>query len=83
MDTEANPEQLMTFTNTYTELAADPSDSEGTTNGDSDNDSKADAEDSAKTGDDTNLARWLALMILAGAGITGTAVYTRRKRTNE
>lgn len=48
-----------------------------------DNGSKADAEDSAKTGDDTNLALWLALMILAGAGITGTAVYTRRKRTNE
>ena len=50
---------------------------------DSENDSKADAEDSAKTGDDTNLALWLALMFLAVAGITGTAVYTRRKRTNE
>ena len=47
-----------------------------------DNDSKSD-KNSAKTGDDTNLALWLALMLLSGAGITGTAVYTRRKRTNE
>ena len=53
------------------------------TSDDSDKDSKADAEDSAKTGDDTNLALWLALMLLAGAGITGTTIYTRRKRTNE
>lgn len=47
-----------------------------------DNDSKSD-KNSAKTGDDTNLALWLALMLLSGAGITGTAVYTRRNRTNE
>ena len=73
----------MTFVNKYASSAVDPSDSEGTTNGDSDNDSKADAEDSAKTGDDANLALWIALMLLSGAGITGTAVYTRRKRTNE
>ena len=53
------------------------------TSDDSDNDSKADAEDSVKTGDNANLALWLALMLLAGAGITGTTLYTRRKRTNE
>ena len=53
------------------------------TSDDSDNDSNADAEDSAKTGDDTNLALWFALMLLAGAGITGTTIYARRKRTNE
>ena len=53
------------------------------TSDDSDRDSKADADKNAKTGDDTNLALWLALMILAGAGIAGTTVYTRRKRTNE
>ena len=50
---------------------------------DSDRDSKADADKNAKTGDDANLALWLALMLLAGAGITGTTIYTRRKRTNE
>ncbi|MDD5823243.1 MAG: hypothetical protein PUD55_02275 [Firmicutes bacterium] len=38
---------------------------------------------SVETGDDTNLALWIALMLLAGAGITGTTVYARRKRTNE
>ena len=53
------------------------------TSDDSDRDSKADADKNAKTGDDANLALWLALMLLAGAGITGTAVYTIRKRTNE
>ena len=53
------------------------------TSDDSDRDSKADADKNAKTGDDTNLALWIALMLLAGAGIAGTAIYTRRKRTNE
>ena len=53
----------------------------GRTDG-SDNDSKSD-KDSAKTGDDTSLAVWLALMILAGAGTAGTALYTRKKRTTE
>lgn len=68
----------MTFINTYTKSTTNPSDTEGTTNGDSDN-----ADKNAKTGDDTNLALWLALMLLSGAGITGVTVYTRRKRTNE
>ena len=53
---------------------------DGAADGDSD---KNNDSDSAKTGDDTNLVLWIALMLLAGAGITGTAVYTRRKRTNE
>ena len=84
-DPDADPVNRMSFINKYTESVAEPSDPDGTTNGDADKDkdSNADAEDSAKTGDDTNLALWLALMLLAGAGITGTAVYTIRKRTNE
>ncbi|MDO4486900.1 MAG: GLUG motif-containing protein [Bacillota bacterium] len=53
------------------------------TDGDKDQSTKADTEDSAKTGDNTNLALWLALMLLSGAGITGVTAYTRRKRTNE
>lgn len=53
------------------------------TSDDSNNDSKSDDEDSVKTGDSTNLALWLVLMLLSGAGITGTTLYTRRKRTNE
>lgn len=70
----------MTFTNTYTKSAADSSESEDTTNGDTDNESEIAAEDSAKTGDNTNLSLLIALMLLSAAGITGTAVYTRRKR---
>ncbi|MGN8914293.1 InlB B-repeat-containing protein [Anaerofustis butyriciformans] len=73
----------MTFVNKYARSAVDPSDSEGTTNGEADKDSKADAEDSVKTGDNANLTLWIALMLLAGAGITGTTIYTKRKRTNE
>ena len=53
----------------------------GTTDS-SGNDTKSE-KDSAKTGDDNNLALWLVLMLLAGAGTAGTAVYTRRKRTTE
>ncbi|MDD5824067.1 MAG: ubiquitin-like protein [Firmicutes bacterium] len=52
------------------------------TSDDSDKDSESD-KDSVKTGDNANLALWIALMLLSGAGITGTAVYTRRKRTKE
>ena len=53
------------------------------TDGDKDQSTKADAEDSVKTGDDTNLVLWLALMLLSGAGITGVTAFARRKRTNE
>ena len=75
--------EKMTFTNRYNRQEADPAVPEDTAKGDSDSNTKTDAEDSAKTGDDTNLALWIALMLLAGAGIAGTTIYTRRKRTNE
>ena len=52
-------------------------------NSNNDNDSEADAEDSAKTGDSTNLALWIVLLLFSVAGIGVTAIYTRRKRTNE
>ena len=58
-------------------------DSDKDNSSDKDNDSKIDSEDSVKTGDNTNLALWIALMLLCGAGITGNTIYTRRKRTNE
>ena len=75
--------EKMTFTNRYNRQEADPAVPEDTAKGDSDSNTKTDAEDSAKTGVDTNLALWIALMLLAGAGIAGTTIYTRRKRTNE
>ena len=52
------------------------------TNGDKGQSTKTDAEASAKTGDNTNLALWIALMLLSGAGIIGACLYSRRKRTN-
>ena len=72
-----------TTTFTVAEKAAPGTSDNSDKNNSSDNDSKTDAEDSAKTGDDANLALWLALMFLSGAGITGTTLYTRRKRTSE
>lgn len=47
-----------------------------------DNDSKTVAKKSVKTGDNTNLSLWIALMLLGVVGMIGVTVYTRRKRTN-
>lgn len=38
---------------------------------------------SPKTGDNSNLILWLALMILSASGTAGAAVYSKKKRTNE
>ena len=48
-------------------------------------DSKDDSDDSdssggTRTGDDSNLAGWLALLIAAGAGTGGAAAYRRKRR---
>ncbi len=34
----------------------------------------------AQTGDDSNLNLWIAVMLAAGAVLTGTALYGRKKR---
>ena len=52
---------------------------DGAAGGDSDNDSGSNADKSAKTGDDTNLALLFALLGLSAAGLVGTGVYGRRK----
>ena len=67
----------MSFENVYdvsTDLEYD-----GAESGDSDKDSGSDADKSAKTGDDTNLALLFALLGLSAAGLVGTGVYGRRK----
>ena len=38
---------------------------------------------SPKTGDNSNLLLWLALMILSASGTAGASVYSKKKRTNE
>ena len=35
---------------------------------------------SPQTGDDSNIVLWIALMLAAGAALTGTAVYSRRRK---
>ena len=43
---------------------------------------KADADkesDSPKTGDDSNIALWIAVLLAAGTALTGTAVYSRKR----
>ncbi|MDD6190012.1 MAG: InlB B-repeat-containing protein [Firmicutes bacterium] len=75
--------EKMSFINIYTKSEGSPAEPDDTTDEDPDNDSNAYAEDSTKTGDDTNIALWLTLMLIAGTGITGTTIYARRKRTNE
>ena len=35
---------------------------------------------SPQTGDDSNIALWMALMLAAGAVLTGTAVYSRKRK---
>ena len=72
-----------TFTVAEKAASGTSDDSDKDNSSDKDNGTKTNSEDSAKTGDDTNLGLWIALMILAGAGIAGTTIYTRRKRTNE
>lgn len=75
--------QMVFAEDIYTKSEGSPAEPDDTTDEDPDNDSNADAEDSTKTGDDTNIALWLTLMLIAGTGITGTTIYARRKRTNE
>ena len=76
---EWNPDSPAYTTITITIKAApgSPDDSNN------DNGSKPAADNSSDTGDSSSLAPWIALMLLAGSGITGAGFYTRRKRTNE
>ena len=36
--------------------------------------------ESPQTGDDSNIALWIAVMLAAGAALTGTAVYSRKRK---
>ncbi len=38
---------------------------------------------SPQTGDDSNIALWIAVMLAAGAALTGTAVYSRKRKHNK
>ena len=39
-----------------------------------------DGSKSPETGDDSNIALWIGVLLAAGAALTGTAVYSRRRK---
>lgn len=41
------------------------------------------ASDNPQTGDNSNVVLWLAIMLIACAALTGTAVYSRKKKYNQ
>ena len=47
------------------------------------NESEDEPEKDVKTGDDSNLMGWITLLLLATAGIGGTAVYRRKRREDQ
>ena len=38
---------------------------------------------SPKTGDNSNITLWIAVMLAAGAALTGTAVYSKKRRQEQ
>ena len=59
----------------------DPSEPPADTSTPSGNDQTGDAA-SPETGDDSNITLWMALLLVAGAALTGTAVYSRKRKYN-
>ena len=72
IDWEEPQSEDMHFTNTYTKSTTEPADSEPDT----------DATTSPQTGDNSNLALWLALLAVSAAGVIGTGVYSKRRRSS-
>ena len=70
--------EQMSFTNTYTKSTTEPTEptkpmsSTPTTN----------ATTSVQTGDNSNLMLWLVLLAVSAAGVIGTGVYSRRRRSS-
>ncbi|MEE3482236.1 MAG: LPXTG cell wall anchor domain-containing protein [Lachnospiraceae bacterium] len=52
----------------------------GNADTDKPNDGQTGDTTSPQTGDDSNIALWMALMLAAGAALTGTAVYSRKRK---
>lgn len=73
-----NGSETVMFTNSYNAKADAPK-PDGTTK--PDDTSKKDTETSPKTGDNSMLTLWVALLFVSGAALTGTTLYSRKKRT--
>ncbi len=67
-----NGSETVMFTNSYNAKADAPK---------PDDTSKKDTETSPKTGDNSMLTLWVALLFVSGAALTGTTLYSRKKRT--
>ena len=72
VDADDNGSETVMFTNSYNAKADAPK---------PDDTSKKDTETSPKTGDNSMLTLWVALLFVSGAALTGTTLYSRKKRT--
>ena len=74
IDWEEPQSEDMHFTNTYTKTVTEPTEP-------ADSEPNTDATTSPQTGDNSNLALWLALLAVSAAGVIGTGVYSKRRRS--
>lgn len=70
---DSNPPKEMTFTNTYTKSASEPTDPDETS-------SDANVSALPKTGDSSNLTGWLILLAVSAAAAAGAVVHGRRRK---
>lgn len=73
IDWEAKPLEKMTFTNTYTKSASEPTNPDETS-------PDADVSALPKTGDSSNLTGWLILLAVSAVAVAGAVVYSRRRK---
>ena len=79
-----DPQDKMSFTNIYTKSTTEPTETTkptGTTKPTS-NTQTTNATTSVQTGDNSNLMLWLVLLAVSAAGVIGTGVYSRRRRSS-
>ena len=79
-----DPQDKMSFTNIYTKSTTEPTETTkptGTTKPTS-NTPTTNATTSVQTGDNSNLMLWLVLLAVSAAGVIGTGVYSRRRRSS-
>ena len=67
LEWDADPVDQMSFTNTYTKSTTEPTDP---------------TENNPGTGDNSNPALWFALFSVSAAGVIGTGVYNKRRRSS-
>ena len=71
LEWEADPVEQMSFTNTYTKSITEATESNPNTG----------ATTTPQTGDNSNLTLWFVLLAVSAAGVIGTGVYSKRRRS--